>query len=161
MKGAERLRMKVCVSYQHVSNSGPALFHTDSVTLLWTYLVLACSLLGEGEDGRYAHGHMVATNIVELCVLNQLPYLRLLQVVQLVQVGSGEVGAERAIVSGDNDTAAAGRRLVVVAVFGADASFGADVLEDLAVLVFADAADVDCGIRWENVLIRQILAFRF
>jgi hypothetical protein len=46
-------------------------------------------------------------------------------------------------VAGDDDAAAAGRGLLVVAVLGADASFGADVLEDLAVLVFADAADVD------------------
>lgn len=86
---------------------------------------------------------MVSANVVELGILNQLPNLWLLQVVQLVEVRSREVGAEGAVVACDDDTAATGRGLLIIAVLGADAGFGADVLEDLAVLVFADAADVD------------------
>jgi hypothetical protein len=45
-------------------------------------------------------------------------------------------------VAGDDDAAAAGRGLIVVAVFGLDAGLVADVFELLAVLVAADAANV-------------------
>ena len=54
--------------------------------------------------------------------------------------------------AGDDDAAAASGSLLVVAVLGADAGFGADVLQDLAVLVFADAADVDGGVGGEDIL---------
>jgi mRNA-degrading endonuclease toxin of MazEF toxin-antitoxin module len=80
-------------------------------------------------------------------------------VVQLVQVCGREIGAQRAVVAGDDDAAAARGSLLVVAVLGADARFGADVLEDLAVLVLANAADVDGGVGGEDVLCKgHILA---
>lgn len=116
------------------------------------YLVLGSGLLSQREDGGHADSQMVATDIVELGVLNKLPDLRLLQVVQLVEVGSSQVGAQRAVVSSDDDTAAAGGGLLVVAVLGADTGLSGDVLEDLPVLVLSDAANVDGGVGGQNVL---------
>jgi len=55
-------------------------------------------------------------------------------------------------VARNDDTAAAGGCLFVVAVFGLDAGFGADVFELLAVLVAADAANVYGRVGGEDVL---------
>jgi hypothetical protein len=105
-------------------------------------LILCSCLLGERQDSFHRDGQMVAADVEELCILDLLPDLRLLQVVHLVLVRGGKVGAQRAVVACDDDTAAAGRSLFVVAVFGLNASFGADIFELLAILVAADAADV-------------------
>lgn len=95
---------------------------------------------------------MEATDVEDLGVLDLLPDAVLLQVVDLVVVGSSEVGAERAVVASDDDTAAAGGRLLVVQVLGLDAGVARDLLQRLAVLVLADAANVDGRVGLEDVL---------
>lgn len=58
----------------------------------------------------------------------------------------------------DNDTAAAGRRLLVVQVLGLDTGLAGDPLESLTILVLANAANVDDGVGLENVLRSDWLA---
>jgi hypothetical protein len=84
-----------------------------------------------------------ATNVEDLRVLDLLPDTLLLQMLELVVVGSSEVSAHGAVVAGDDHTAATSGSLLVVEVFGLDASVGRDLLQSLAVLVLANAADVD------------------
>jgi hypothetical protein len=99
---------------------------------------------------------MVSTNIEHLRVLDQLPHLGLLQVLNLVQVCSCKIGAQRAVVACDDDTATACGGLIVVAVFGAHAGVGGDLLEGLTVAVAADAADVDGGGGGKDVLEQSV-----
>lgn len=116
------------------------------------YLVLSSGLLSESLDRRHADSQVETTNIVDLGVLDLLPDLFLLQVLELVVVGRSEVGAERAVVAGDDDTTATSGGLLVVEVLGLDTSLLADVLKDLAVLVLANAADVQDGLGGQDVL---------
>ena len=93
---------------------------------------------------------MVATDEVSLALLDNVPVL--LEVLKLVAVGSGKVGAHAAIVAGDNDTATAGGLLLVVAVADLEAGLLGGIGEDLTVLVLADTAEVDDGRGREDVL---------
>ena len=95
---------------------------------------------------------MIATNVEELGVLDQLPDLGLLQVLNLVLVGGGKVGAQGAVVAGDDNTAATSGGLLIITVGSLDTGMGTDVLKLLAVLVAANAANVDGGIGGEDVL---------
>jgi hypothetical protein len=92
------------------------------------------------------------TNVVNLGVLDLLPDVVLLQVLQLVVVGGSKICAERAVVASDDDTAAASGGLLVVEVLGLDTSLLADVLESLAVLVLTDAANVEDRLGGQDVL---------
>ncbi len=114
--------------------------------------VVLCRLLGNSHDRLRADGEVVTTDIDELGVLDQLPYLRLSQVLDLVVVGGGQISAHGAVVAGDDNTAATGRVLRVDAVFDAEASLLICLLEDGGVLVVTDAAYVDNGAIWKNVL---------
>jgi hypothetical protein len=116
------------------------------------YLVLSSGLLSQSLDGGHADGQVEATNIVDLGVLNLLPDVVLLQVLKLVVVGRSKVGAERAVVASDDDTTSASGGLLIVEVLGLDTSFLADVLEGLAVLVLANAANVEDGLGGQDVL---------
>ena len=107
-------------------------------------LVLGGRLLSQSQNGLNGDSQMVAADVEELCVLDLLPDLGLLQMVHLVQIRGSEVGAQRTVVARDDDTTAAGGGLLIIAVFGLDAGFGADVFELLAILVAANAANV-CG----------------
>lgn len=95
---------------------------------------------------------MVATDVVDLCVLDETPDLRLLQVLDLVVVGSGQVGAHAAVVAGNDNTATASGVLLIVAVLNAKADLLDRLLQNLGVLVLADAADEDGGVGREDVL---------
>jgi hypothetical protein len=142
MKGAERLRTKVC-------EVSATIFPRTSVH---AHLVVRSRVLGKGQDGRHRDRQVVATDVEELGALDVFPDLGLLQVVDVVQVRGGKVGAQRAVVARDDDTASAGGGLLVVAVDGLDTSLLVDVLERLAVLVLADAANVDGRLLGEDVL---------
>ena len=95
---------------------------------------------------------MEATDVEKLGILDLLPDALLLQMLDLVVVRSRKIGAKRAVVASDDDTAAACRCLLIVEVLGLDASLARDLLERLAVLVLADAANVDGRLGLENVL---------
>jgi hypothetical protein len=93
-----------------------------------------------------------ATDVVHLGVLDELPDLGLLQVIQVVVVGSTEVGAQASVVASDDSTAAASLLLGVDAVLDAEASGLDGVVEDGRVLVVAGTADVDDAVGREDVL---------
>jgi hypothetical protein len=115
------------------------------------HLVLSSSLLGQRLDSRYTDSQVEPTDVEDLRVLDLLPDALLLQVLELVVVGSSEVGAEGAVVAGDDNTAATSGSLLIVEVFRLDASIGRDLLQSLTVLVLADAANVDNRLRLEDV----------
>ena len=124
------------------------------VTLSRSYLVLLSSLLGQSHDGGHADSKVVATNEVCLALLDNVPVL--LKVVELVAVGSGEVGAQAAVVASDNDTATAGGLGLVDAVADLKASLLGGIGEDVGVLVLANAAEVDDGLGREDVLRNEL-----
>jgi hypothetical protein len=118
----------------------------------FAHLVLSSGLLTKSDDGGHTDSQMVATDIVELCLLNQRPDLRLLQVLDLVLVGSSEVGAHAAVVASDDNTALSGGLSLIDTVLSVDTSLLTGLLEDVTELVLADAADVDNGLLREHVL---------
>lgn len=97
---------------------------------------------GRGGGDNQLTGEVVAADVVELGVLNEVPDLGALEVVEVVVVGGGEVGAEAAVVAGDDDAAAAGGVLGVDAVLDAQADLLDGVAQDAGVLVVAHAAQV-------------------
>lgn len=117
-----------------------------------THLVLRGSLLSQSFNGRYTDRQVEATDVEDLSVLDLLPDALRLQVLHLVVVGSREIGAQRAVVAGNDNTAATGWGLLVIEVLGLDARFPADPLQSLAILVLADAANVDDRVGLEDVL---------
>jgi hypothetical protein len=117
-----------------------------------TYLVLSSSLLTKGDDGGHADSQVVTTDVVDLGLLNQRPDLGLLEVLDLVLVGSSEVGAHAAVVASDDNTTLTGGLGLINTVLGVDTGLLASLLEDLAVLVLTDTTDVHNGLLREHVL---------
>ena len=115
-------------------------------------LVVLGGLLGNGLDGLGADGEVVTADVDGLGLLNQAPDLRLLQVVNLVVVGSSEVGAHAAVVSSDDDTATSGWVLSIDAVLNTETGLLVGLLESSGVLVVTDTANVDNRLLGEDVL---------
>lgn len=115
-----------------------------------TNLVLRSGLLSQSHDGGNADSKVVATNEVCLALLDDVPVL--LQVVELVAVGSSKVSDQAAVVASDNDTAAASGLLLIDTVADLKASLLGGIREDVGVLVLANAAEVDDGLGREDVL---------
>jgi hypothetical protein len=118
----------------------------------FTYLVVGSSLLTKSDDGRHTDSQVVSTNVVELSLLNQRPDLGLLQVLDLVLVGSSEVGAHAAVVASDYDTTLSGGLGLIDTVLSVDASLLTGLFEDVTELVLTDATDVDNGLLREHIL---------
>lgn len=95
---------------------------------------------------------MVTSDIEELGILDKLPDLRLLQVLNLVQIGGRKIGAQTPVVARNHHAAPSGGRSLIVVVLGTDTGLRADILERLSVLVFSDSADVDGRVGREDVL---------
>lgn len=95
---------------------------------------------------------MEATNVEDVGVLGKGPDLGLLQVVEVVVVGGAEVGAEGAVVAGDNGAAAAGGLLGVDAVLDTKAGGLDGIVKGGGVLVIADAAKINDAVGGEDVL---------
>ena len=117
-----------------------------------TNLVLGSGLLTQSLDGRDAHRQVVATDVVHLGLLGEGPDVGLLQVLELVLVGGSQVGAHATVVSGDDHTTLAGGLGLIDTVLGVDTGGSAGLLEDVGVLVLADAANVADGVFGEHVL---------
>ena len=117
-----------------------------------SHLVVLSSVLGQGQDSRHGDSQMVATDVEDLGALDVLPHLGLLQMFDVVEVGGSKVGAKGAVVTSDDNTAATGGCLLIIAVHCLDASLLVDVLKGLAVLVLSDAADVHGGVLGKDVL---------
>jgi hypothetical protein len=100
---------------------------------------------------------VVTPDVVELGLLDEGPDVGLLQVLKLVLVGSSEVSAHAAVVAGDDDTALAGGLRLVDTVLGVDTGLLTGLLEDFAVLVIANTANVDDGAVGEQVLYRLLV----
>ena len=113
-------------------------------------LVLGSGLLSKSQDGGNRDGQVVATDKVDLGLLDEVPVL--LQVLDLVAVGSSEIGAHATVVAGDDDTAATGGLLVVVAVDGAETDLLVGLDQLLGVLVLANASNKDNRVGGEDVL---------
>jgi hypothetical protein len=113
-------------------------------------LVLSSGLLGESQDGGDRDSQVVTTDKVDLGLLDEVPVL--LQVLDLVAVGSGEIGAHATVVAGDDDTAATGGLLVVVAVDGAETDLLVGLDQLLGVLVLADTSNKDNRVGGKDVL---------
>lgn len=116
------------------------------------YLVLGSSLLTESLDGRDTDSQVVATDVVELSLLDERPDVGRLQVIKLVLVGGSEVSAHAAVVAGDDNTTLAGRDVLIDAVLGMDTGLLAGLLEDVTVLVLTNAANVHDGVFRKHVL---------
>lgn len=116
------------------------------------HLVVLGSVLGQGQNGRHGDSQVVTTDVEDLGTLDVLPHFRLLQMVDIVEVGGSKVGAKGAVVAGDDNTTAASGCLLVIAVHCLDTSLLVDVLKRLAVLVLANAANVHGGVLGEDVL---------
>ncbi len=95
---------------------------------------------------------MEATNVEDIGVLGKSPDLGLLQVVKVVVVGGTEIGAEGAVVAGNDGAAAAGGVLGVDTVLDAEAGGLDGIVEGGGVLVVTDAAEVDDAVGGEDVL---------
>jgi len=119
---------------------------------MYTYLVLSSSLLSKSQDSRNGDGQVISTNVVDLSLLDQIPDLRLLQVLRLVLVSGSKVGAHAAVVASDDDTALAGGLDIVDTVFGVDTGLGASVLQEIGIFVLANAANVDDRVVGEDIL---------
>jgi hypothetical protein len=92
------------------------------------------------------------TNVVDLGVLNELPDLRLLQVVKVVVVGSTEISAQASVVTSDDGTAAASLLLRVDSVLNTETSSLDSIVEDGRVLVVAGTTNIDNTVGREDVL---------
>lgn len=78
-------------------------------------------LLSKGEDGRHADGEMVPLDVVDLGCLDNLPYMRLAQMVDGVLICSSLGSAKAAVMAGDDDAAAASGSGLVELELGVDA----------------------------------------
>lgn len=107
---------------------------------------------GINEVWYFLTGEVVATDVVDLGVLNEAPDLRLLQVVDIVVVGSAEVRAERAVVASDDDTTATSLVLSADAVLDPQARGLDGIVENGRVLVVAGTPEVHDAVRGEHVL---------
>lgn len=95
---------------------------------------------------------MEATDEVDLGFFDQVPDMRLLQVLNLIVIGSSKVSAQTTIVARDYDTTNTRWLFLVDAIFCVNTSLFANVPEQLAILVFADAADVGNRVGWKDIL---------
>lgn len=93
-----------------------------------------------------------ATDIVEIGILDELPDLGLLQMVEAIAVGSTKVGNETTVVASDDRTTTTSLVLSVDTILNAQASLFDGVMQDGSVLVVADAAEVDDAVGRQEVL---------
>lgn len=93
-----------------------------------------------------------ATDVVDVSVLDKAPDLGLLQVVEIIVVGSTEISAERAVVAGNDDTATASLLLGVDTVLNAQTSLLDSIVKDSRVLVVTSTTEVDDAVRGQDVL---------
>jgi hypothetical protein len=95
---------------------------------------------------------VVPADIVGLGVLDEGPDVGALQVLQVVVVGGAQLSAHAAVVTGDDNAAAAGGDLGVDTVLDAQTGLLAGIAEDGGILVVADTAEVDDAVLGQDVL---------
>lgn len=97
-------------------------------------------------------GEVETTDIEDLGVLDELPDLGLLQVIDIVVVGSTEVGAETSVVASDDNTTSSGLLLGVDSVLDTEASSLDGIVKNGGVLVVTGTTEVDDAVGREDVL---------
>lgn len=127
-------------------------FREESERVRDKYLVLGSSLLSEGENSWDTDGQMVATDEVDLSLLNEAPDLGLLEVIKLVLVGSSQMGNQASVVASDDDTTSTGGLNIIHTVLNSETSLCTGLPEDIGILVLANAADVEDRVLRENIL---------
>lgn len=95
---------------------------------------------------------MISTNVVSLGILNQLPNLGLLQMVEVVVVGGSQIRAHAAVMARDDHTATAGGVLRVDAVLDTQTGLLDGIMKDSGVLVVAHTTDVDHAVGRQDIL---------
>lgn len=95
---------------------------------------------------------MIATNVVNLGILDQAPDLGLLQVIKPIVVGSTQIRAHAPVVARNHHTAPARRLRRLDAVLDTKAGLLDGILKDGGVLVVADTADVYDAVVGQEVL---------
>jgi hypothetical protein len=95
---------------------------------------------------------VVASNVVDLGVLNEGPVLGLLQVVQVIVVGSTEVSAETAVVASDDNTASASGLGLINTVLDTQTGGLDGIVQSGGVLVVANTTKVDDAVGGQDVL---------
>ena len=116
----------------------------------WTAWLAIAEARGGGRSKLT--GEVVAANIVGLGVLDERPDIRALQVLQVIVVGSAQLGAHAAVVASDDDGATAGGLLGVDAILDAQTGLPDGFVEDTGILVVAGTAQVDNAVFGEYVL---------
>jgi len=86
---------------------------------------------------------MIATDVVDLRLLDKLPDLWRLQMVKFVAVCGSKIGAHGSVMASDNDTASSSRLFLIYTVFDTKTNLVGGVLKRLGILVFANTADED------------------
>ena len=135
-------------------------------------LVVLSGLLSQLHDGRRADyvvilahfridgfcnvhlltGKVEATDVVELGVLDELADLGLLQMVDIIVVGSTEVSAETSVVASNDNTTSTSLLLGVDSVLDTKASSLDGIVKDGRVLVVTSTTKVDDAVGREDVL---------
>lgn len=95
---------------------------------------------------------MIPANIEKFGRLDQLPYVWLLQMVQLVFICGSKMCAQATVLACDDDAASSCRLHVVDPVLGVDTGFRTGFFQDTAVLVTPDATNVHHRFRRQHVL---------
>lgn len=119
------------------------------------HLVVGGGFFSQCQDGRHAHGQMVATDEVDRGLLNECPDVGRLEMLDFVFVGGSQVRAHAAVVAGDDHATAAGGGFGVHAVFHAKAGGLAGGAEDGGIFVGTDTADIEDAVGLENVLLQR------
>lgn len=130
---------------EELANEGSTQTHDED-------LVVGSGFLREGKDGGHANSQVEASDVVVLSGLDEGPDLLRLEMVELVVVCGGQVGAKRSVVASDDNTASSSGVLFVDTVFGPEAGLLAGVAQSIGVLVLANTTNVQDGVGREYVL---------
>ena len=95
---------------------------------------------------------MESADVVEAGAFNKLPDVGPLEVLEVVVVGSAEVGAQGSVVAGNNDATLARADVGVDAVLDSEADLLDGVTQDIGVLILADTTEVDDAVGRQDVL---------
>ena len=95
---------------------------------------------------------METAHVKHIGLLNELPHVSALQVVEVIGVCGSKVCAQATVMASDDGGAAARREGVIDAILDAQVSVGNGTAQCVGVAVVADAAKVDDAVGREEVL---------
>lgn len=153
MKGAERLMTKGCERDEtwHVSQEQEHTLRASGHGLP-THNTPVCALLCKDHGALNTVGQKEALHVEVLCALDELLCLFALQVALVKLLCRTQVGAQGAVVAGDDDGAGASGDLGLDLVDGAQALLLVGGAELLRQVVLANTAKVGSGVLGEDVL---------